>query len=600
MNGPLVHVRELSGRTTVVPAPATVGELRATVFRSVPALTAAGPGDVMLARAGGGALDRDAEEVGEGWTVIAFARFRLPLALRDGRPHPFVLNDAAIGGDALMSDDVSDSDARREFLELCGNPNLERLGVPSDDGLPSCVAEFMRLPEEVVVSRLGACLRPPPEAWSEGACFGVPVRVAAPDGRPAALFLFDCQGCCYWFAAWGSTPDEPVHVWVLVGAAAGQGLGLAGGAYLTSRSFWRFLAELAWRTTAPRLRHVASASLERYAAHLDAGFRAVGVTLVTDGSASDATLRQIHAAGHEVLVAPLPAEVVVVHRPQEWILRYSEEQRAAQLGPSCRALVLLGRAFVPELQQRYPALRVVAIPHGFFSTGSPGNASASWSPPCVGSVTTWGDMRYVEDALAFIQAVQSRTKVLGYLGGSFDAANRAFVLDRPANFVVLSAEHVRACAAASEREWRVWLLELGRGGVVVNLDAVWTGTRFAEWEAGLVFFNIQFYREAMLPGGPAKVEYSGTAHARADMVNVVLDCPTMRDIRDDEGLEMILCKSNCDEEAVGRVAALCVDDADARQKVVSQNVAAAERLDMATIAFRYVRLLRSVQKNEKL
>lgn len=342
-----------------------------------------------------------------------------------------------------------------------------------------------------------------------------------------------------------------------------------------------------------RLRHVAPVSLARYAQHLDAAFAAVGVSVVAD---ADAVLVEIHASAHETLVAPVRGAplVVLVHRPQEWLLRYSHAQRAAQLGDA-RVLVVLGAAWVPQLRLHYPALRVEAIPHGFFSVGDGG--AAILEPCVVGSVTTWGDMRYVADAAALARAVTQRApQVLAYLGGAFDTHNRAYVEAHGDTFVVLSPVHAAAGAAlADEGQWRQWLLGLAGTAqrVVVNLDNVWAAhSVHAQWEARLVLFNVQLYREVLLEHGPPKVEYSGTAHLRADMINVVFDCPAMCDLRDAEALHLVFCRADphtgaldCDD-AAARVAALC-GDADTRQQLVRANMAAAGRLGMTEVAARY-------------
>jgi hypothetical protein len=75
------------------------------------------------------------------------------------------------------------------------------------------------------------------------------------------MFLFDHQGCCYWYAVWDSQNAEAAHaephqqdveVYVLFG---GQEFELGRTAYLTSHNFWQFLTDYAAKSKEERVFH---------------------------------------------------------------------------------------------------------------------------------------------------------------------------------------------------------------------------------------------------------------------------------------------------------------------------------------------------------
>jgi|JI10StandDraft_1071094.scaffolds.fasta_scaffold574331_2 hypothetical protein len=133
-----------------------------------------------------------------------------------------------------------------------------------------------------------------------------------------------------------------------------------------------------------RIQHVYPKSLLRYGEQLEFGWRAAGFSLDASLPApQNVVVLEIHASAQEEIVS-VPGgkvDIVLVHRPEEWILRYSEREREQQIG-AARAIVLLGRSFVSEIQRFYPKLLVEAIPHGFFSF------RVDSVFPVLGSVTT--------------------------------------------------------------------------------------------------------------------------------------------------------------------------------------------------------------------
>lgn len=118
--------------------------------------------------------------------------------------------------------------------------------------------------------------------------------------------------------------------------------------------------------------------------HLESGWTSVG--FCTYGEPNVAVL-EIHASAQEEMVhgpiQDVESVVVLVHRPEEWLLRYSHDQRMEQIGPKAKAIVVLGQCFVGELQKAFPKLIVQSIPHGFFSFEVQETVL-----PVIGSVTT--------------------------------------------------------------------------------------------------------------------------------------------------------------------------------------------------------------------
>jgi len=225
--------------------------------------------------------------------------------------------------------------------------------------------------------------------------------------------------------------------------------------------------ELVMKKSALRVRHLSPESLKRYALQLERGFLEIGVasflqidpqspvkeaappSISLDTSVEmTVTLAELHASSQEIPVDPsLYSEntVLLIHRPEEFLLRFSKEEKRKFLGidsGNVKVIVLLGKAFIPRLlnaiNDLFPGnmIRIVDIPHGFFSIGDI-DSSFLRQPSrirnriaVVGSVTTWGDMRFAEDAINFVRECRrvgseklSGDEVLGYISGKFDAMN---------------------------------------------------------------------------------------------------------------------------------------------------------------------------------
>jgi hypothetical protein len=244
MQGGEVRIKELLGRQHAIPLSGP--DMRVADVAAATGPLIGCPADRVQLIYGGRCLD-DPTELVAGLNIppqgciMAFVKFVLPERLRDGQCHPFGLNGLHIGGDAR--DDVAAVVGRDEFVRL-----VEALAVPeahnpgeanADDSvqlaaevgleLPECLRQFLAL-DSRFFSRL-ACspIATPRAAWTES------FRVLRDMGRVLFCFLFDHQGCCYWYL-----DVESLQVFVVFG-----GQTFADGGYLTSQSLWRFLCEYA-------------------------------------------------------------------------------------------------------------------------------------------------------------------------------------------------------------------------------------------------------------------------------------------------------------------------------------------------------------------
>lgn len=352
-----------------------------------------------------------------------------------------------------------------------------------------------------------------------------------------------------------------------------------------------------------RVAHLWPPTLKRYAEALNEGWKGDVIQSV-DGDAS-ITVAQVHGIEGETLVIGGPSTaitVVLVHRPEEFLLRYGEEG-AREMLRGARAIVLLGRAWKGTYERLGVAGIVQCIPHGFFHTGDdiqlPPHFRDASAPLVVGSVTTWADMRYVGDAIALIDALgrshlSSPPWFLGYLGGKFDARALEQLKEHKEKVMFLNSRDLHGVQSISE--FRARLVELAQGRIVACVDEL--PGQMASFEAQLVDFNVQFYREP-LNNDQAKVEYSGTAHMRANFINVVLQSPSMDDLVQDEGLQMVMVPmlqgNEIDFDAGAQsILSLILGDRQRLCKMVESNLCAAKLLSMQQIGKRWVQLLKSL------
>jgi hypothetical protein len=357
-------------------------------------------------------------------------------------------------------------------------------------------------------------------------------------------------------------------------------------------------------------------TLERYALKLQEGFDAIGghvqCQTVIKGkpefnealkTVCDACIIQIHGSENEdpitdIRLFPGHFRIVLVHRPEEYILRRGTAGLEF-LNSVADVVVLLGKCMVNHYKRLLGRKEtVVAIPHGFFDTGFEREERKS-ELLVVGSITTWGEMRHLQDLVELHEKVKQCSphpeKVLGYAGGKFD--NRV----RWSENVFFQLENSVAEAALEKGDFfdadsfAGWVLQQSSGKPVIHLKPFEKGSKLEKWEAVMIDFNLQAYREILKNDLP-KVEASGTLHlAGGPGVYVVIDCPAMRDIVEDEGAEYVFLPVKDDNsfdfdsaaEAIVKIAA----DSSEHKRIVAKNIEACSAVSMKAAAQKYVDLL---------
>jgi hypothetical protein len=182
----------------------------------------------------------------------------------------------------------------------------------------------------------------------------------------------------------------------------------------------------------PRIAIIGSRTLARYSERILArGFSELGWEIVSPDSAKYILL-QIHGAPQakaddsEILdlLAKLISEErcerigVLIHRPDECALLHTDlTSRLSQLTHHS-FIALLGTHHLKDKWLRDLNCRVTAIPHGFFSAKAPPQLT---DQIVIGSITSWGEMRRVGDAVKLIAEVFKRCEpgeFIGYLSGA--------------------------------------------------------------------------------------------------------------------------------------------------------------------------------------
>jgi hypothetical protein len=307
----------------------------------------------------------------------------------------------------------------------------------------------------------------------------------------------------------------------------------------------------------------------------------------------DLILLEVHGCEQEkrlmddVLRLSLQNKIIaVVHRPEELILRVKLEHQTsidgavgllAQSFKRLSAVVLLGLSGVSQYEEIFPKA-VYAIAHPYFAAQPLQLSHPSWryqdnAVVVVGSNTTWGEMRSLHDVSLLLNSLRNRLRVIGYASGSFQSAHidmpwyirrSRLSIDDGGDILFLGNEEIEAALDAreitDEMTFREWLYRLSGKGQRMILRAVvssdqmsFTGqslppaSRASQWEAGLVDFNLQLYRESLsrlreVEGKDRhapKQEYSGTLHKGIPEIFLVFDSPTLRDVTRTEGLRVI-------------------------------------------------------------
>jgi len=359
-------------------------------------------------------------------------------------------------------------------------------------------------------------------------------------------------------------------------------------------------------------------TLELYAFKLQQGFEALGSGIksqtVIKGSEAflsaldedvDFSIVQIHGCETEDPLFPqkFPGKrVCLIHRPEEFLLRHGLAG-VQFIDQEAHAVVVLGKSIVPLYQRLFPLKPVVAIPHGFFESGHLDESRLEPdSVVFVGSVTTWGEMRYLSDLLELSKPLlKSGKKVVVYAGGKFDKRSRVTEFISSEQVWVLDHHHVEKSFLnrefSDENTFRNWIFEKSHGRVVVNLSP-FSDDSLSSWENAIIDFNLQAYREILKAGAP-KVEASGTLHkSGGPSIAVVIDCPAMRDILEVKGMNWLLIpyKSGAfDFTAAAEKVIKLIDNPILRREIISGNIDASKKLTMREVAFAHVQLLRTLK-----
>jgi hypothetical protein len=336
------------------------------------------------------------------------------------------------------------------------------------------------------------------------------------------------------------------------------------------------------------------ATLAKYAGLLESGHADIGVpvesyvapagpNLASFSSSLEASLPQqadtiiaqlhgSHTETHILSLVPSTCRrlIVLIHRPEEIHLRlqrgeYEEAVRTILevSGDDARVkLVVLGAAGL----KFFPS--AVVIPHGFSAVSETAAAAPPFasSVSVVGSITTWGDMRWLRDLIelhAAMRACDSKhsSRVLFVASGSFVPYTNpdGVLVDELQSLVesgsveVFDSSKISDASVFDQAAFRSHLYaESGNGAkVCIILPDAGIPKSIA---SSLIDFNTQLYRELLSDFLP-KVEYSGTLHENpGGSVPVVFDSPSMDDVSS-EGLYLLRVPSPS-KNSVVQVSAL--------------------------------------------
>lgn len=155
----------------------------------------------------------------------------------------------------------------------------------------------------------------------------------------------------------------------------------------------------------------------------------LGIEVVSDdvGEEADVNFLQVHASPFSFvqdcrfidlcLSSPCPT-LALIHRPDELML--SEGLLRKCLSLKLKALILMGD-HIPEVLRRSVTSPVEIIPHPYTDLGRP----SATEPVVVGTFTSFGEVRRLQDVLRLFEAIQSSAdpcvdKIRFALGGILD------------------------------------------------------------------------------------------------------------------------------------------------------------------------------------
>lgn len=314
---------------------------------------------------------------------------------------------------------------------------------------------------------------------------------------------------------------------------------------------------------------------------------------------------------------------LLIHRPQEALQRKelgiygpSRGEDLLDLLKRVKSVSLQGKAMVEDFKDL--SKKVFVVPHGFFSADPASITDKDLDITAVGSVTAWGSIRRVSDAVALLKAIKNtpdRAKIFGYIAGDFFPDQHeltgetlyevdAFRND-PDCLVIntqdIENEYTGRIELTAFKEWLY--AKSGDGDKILIVEGKFS-EKFAalnEINLSLVDFNVQMYRELLHQDGlsvpRAKVEYAGTLHEfPGAWIPIVFRSPSMSDLREDEGMHTIeVGIENGQMDFSGAIEAILklTKDPDRYNGLRRETVKAAEKLTMKNIAQRWSGLISS-------
>lgn len=351
---------------------------------------------------------------------------------------------------------------------------------------------------------------------------------------------------------------------------------------------------------------------------------------------ADIILLEVHAAGHEVRILEDIVKktingklIVLIHRPEELLLRIKKENTVSteeakkilvhQLARA-DAIVVLGESTIARYAKLLPNKTVVAIFHPYFSAEllpqTPHRYETN-SVVIIGSNTSWGELREIEDTEALVDKINSRIKAIAYVAGRFQPQNidMGNYIKRQHDDVLFMTNEMFINAKknkefSDEASFRQWLYTVSDNGkkliirgiinpqqnsfVSVDYNDEKLGS-IKDWEKQLIDFNLQLYKENLSAlrdnnHQAPKEEYSGTLHQGLANIFVVLKSPTMDDVRDAEGLQMIEVVSQTRRpdftQAAEQIIAL-VNNPKQRLEILKNNIHVAQSHGIESAAYGY-------------
>ena len=351
----------------------------------------------------------------------------------------------------------------------------------------------------------------------------------------------------------------------------------------------------------------------------------------------DFVLLQIHGKDtEERLLEPVVRTnlsgrlIAYIHRPEELILRIALEENVSYTAAksllhtrmrTIEAVILSGACFIPEYHALFPEKIVSAIPLGFTNPGTHVDLSKRLAPNavvCIGSDTTWGEMRYVEDLISLLKSIKNHdrsVKVMGYAMGKFDYhATLEQYIGHP-DILFLSNDAISKAQVRGffneETEFREWLFKTAGERLIIRAtveDNRVIPEFFSEsdnnlftWENTVLDFNVQMYHELLdekreiSKRGLPKIEYSGTLHKGSKhMLFVVFESMSMLDVQINEGFSMIKVPFGnglADFSSASTEIISLIKNPTKRRQMMEDNDITKNKLGMKEVAYAFYRLM---------